>query len=537
MNSLTILFISIVFFVFGYRVYARRIEGLFDLDPKRPTPALSKFDSVDFVPAKNWFVLFGHHFASIAGAGPIVGPIIAAVLWGWLPALLWVIFGTIFVGAVHDFSVLMISVREGGSSIAEVSEDAISRRARIIFSLFVWLALILVIAVFLHLCAQTFVSEPKIVLPSLGLIPTAILVGFLLYRLKMHIVPATLIGLSLLIGLIFCGNIFPIVLGGNAMFVWSIALLIYCFFASVLPVNILLQPRDYLCGYLLFLGMGIGILGVIIRRPEVTIPAYTGWQTTQGPLWPFVFIIVACGAVSGFHALIAGGTTSKQLANERHARRIGYGAMVAEGLVAVFAVIALSSGFKNTNLSSVLAELGPIQMFGKGYGVLTNNLLFGFGGFVAITILNAFILTTLDTATRIGRYLTQELFKIKNRYLATVVVVILSAGLAFSGHWQKIWPMFGAVNQLTAAMALLVVCCYLLSRRKSVNMFLIPTLFMFITTFVALLFQLRRYASADGRDYVLFSMSLILIVLSGVMAFESIKAIAKIRKAGRWQSV
>ncbi|PIQ89735.1 MAG: carbon starvation protein A [Candidatus Omnitrophica bacterium CG11_big_fil_rev_8_21_14_0_20_42_13] len=528
MNSLVILAIALVFFVFGYKVYAQKIERLFELNPKRATPALSKFDSVDYVPAKNWFVLFGHHFASIAGAGPIIGPIMAAFLWGWLPALLWIIFGTVFIGAVHDFGALLVSVRSEGKSISEVSEAAISKKARIIFSIFVWLALILVIAVFLNLCAKTFVTEPRIVLPSLGLIPVALLTGFLLYRVKMGIVPSTLIGIILLTILIFAGSNFPLMLAGNAARNWSLILLFYCLIASVLPVNILLQPRDYLCGYLLFFGLIVGFAGLFIRRPEISIPAYIKWNSAKGPLWPFVFIIVACGAVSGFHALIASGTTSKQLASERQARRIGYGAMVTEGLVAVFAILAAGSGLKNTDLLSALKD--PINSFGAGYGVLTDNFLFGFGSFVAITVLNAFILTTLDTATRIGRYITQELFKIKSRYPATLIIVFLSGVFALSGKWDKIWPAFATANQLTAALALMVICCYLLLHKKSVKIFIVPVLFMFVTTFFALLFQIKQYAAKDSRNYILLSVSLVLIVLSVFMAVESVKAVKRLKK-------
>ena len=529
MNSLVILFISVIFFIFGYKIYAKKVEVLFGLDQKRPTPALTKFDSVDFVPAKNWFILFGHHFASIAGAGPIIGPIIAAIAWGWLPALLWIIFGTVFIGAVHDYSILMVSVREGGDSIAQVSEVAVSKYARVIFSAFLWLTLILVIAVFLHFCAKTFVSEPRIVLPSLGLIPVAILTGFLLYRVKLHITGATLIGLILLVSLIIIGNIFPIVLPGNAMLTWSIILLVYCLFASVLPVNILLQPRDYLCGYLLFLGLAVGFAGLFITHPVMNIPAFTGWNTKTGPLWPFVFITVACGAVSGFHSLISSGTTSKQLANERDARKIGYGAMVAEGLVAVFAILALSSGIKGGNLAAAAKD--PIGAFGIGFGALTDRFLFGMGSFVAITVLNAFILTTLDTTTRIARYVTQELFKIKNRYLATLIVITFGAILGLSGEWDRIWPAFATANQLTAALALIVVCCYLLSRKKNITMFLIPTAFMFVTTFVALLYQLKRFGGIQEKDPILFCVSLVLIILSGFMAIEGVRAILKIRRA------
>lgn len=524
MNSLYILFIALACFVLGYRFYSRRVAGLFGLDARRQTPALSRGDGVDYVPARNWFVLFGHHFASIAGAGPIIGPIIAAVYWGWLPALLWIVLGTIFVGAVHDFGVLMVSLRQGGCSIAQVSQQAISRRARIIFSLFVWLALILVIGVFLYLCVNTFVHQPMVVLPSLGLIPVALLTGFLLYRVKMGMVPVTIIGLLSLIALIIGGTIFPVGLGPSAQLIWSAVLLLYCFFASVLPVNVLLQPRDYLCGYLLFLGLAAGFIGLCWNHPQINFPAYTSWNTQQGAFWPFAFIIVACGAVSGFHALIAGGTTAKQLPNERYARRIGYGAMVCEGVVAVLVVLALGSIVGDDNLVGLLKDIGPVRMFGRGFGALTDKLFFGLGGFVAITVLNAFILTTLDTATRIGRYLTQELFGIKSRYLATFIVVLLSGALAFSGQWQRIWPAFGAANQLTAALALTVVSCYLFSRGQKIKIVLLPALFMFGTTFVALLLQLRRFFAQ--RDYVLLVIIGVLIVLSLIMAVETIKALA-----------
>ncbi|MEI6632136.1 MAG: carbon starvation CstA family protein, partial [bacterium] len=255
MNSLFIVFISGGLFFWGYKFFAGRLQNLWSVDPKRSTPAFSKYDSIDYIPAKNWLVLFGHHFSSIAGAGPIIGPVFAVMLWGWLPALLWVVFGTIFIGGVHDFGSLATSVREGGLSVADISQHVISRRAKILFSSFVWLTLILVIAVFAYLCADTFVKEPKIVLPSLGLIPVAIVVGYFLYNIRVNSVLTTVFGLVALTALILLGNILPI----NAnLTVWLIILFAYCYFASVLPVNILLQPRDYLSSFLLFFGVGVG---------------------------------------------------------------------------------------------------------------------------------------------------------------------------------------------------------------------------------------------------------------------------------------
>jgi len=523
MNSLIIVIIAPALFFWAYRFYAKKLESLWQIDPKRSTPAFSKYDSVDYIPAKNWLVLFGHHFASIAGAGPIIGPVIAVMLWGWLPALLWVVLGTIFIGGVHDFGSLIISVREGGSSIADIAQHVISKRAKLIFSLFVWLALILVIAVFAYLCADTFVKEPKIVLPSLGLIPVAMIIGYLLYHLRVNSVLATILGLVSLTGLIYLGNILPI---NGSLNVWLLVLLVYCFFASVLPVNILLQPRDYLSSFLLFFGVGAGYIGLLLSRPVITMPAYHKFSTTEGYLWPMLFVTVACGAISGFHALIASGTSSKQIANERHAKRIGYGGMVAEGLVAVLAIIATATLFKRgEDFSAILKTTTPIPIFGKGYGLISRSILGNYGSFIAITILNAFILTTLDTATRISRYLTEELFRIKNRYLSTLLIIISSAALAFSGKWNKIWPVFGASNQLVAALALFVLSCWLLSKNKTTKFTLAPAFFMLITAVAALAFQTVKYFRQ--KDMILFIVSVLLMILAGFMAREIMSIFVK----------
>jgi len=526
MNSLSIVFFSLILFFLAYRFYAKRLEALWHIDPQRPTPAYSKFDSVDYIPARNWLVLFGHHFASIAGAGPIIGPVIAVMLWGWLPALLWVVLGTILIGGVHDFGSLITSVREGGSSVADIAQHAISRRAKVIFCLFVWLALILVIAVFAYLCADTFVKEPKIVLPSLGLIPIAVLVGYLLYHLKANSILSTIFGLTCLVGLILLGNALPI---NSTLIIWLLVLFVYCYFASILPVNILLQPRDYLSSFLLFFGMGAGYVGLLLSRPVINMPSFHKFNTTEGYLWPALFVTVACGATSGFHALIASGTSSKQIANERHVKRIGYGGMIAEGLVAVLTIIAVAVLFNNkSDFGMALKSLGPIGIFAKGYGLITQGILGNQGAFIAITILNAFILTTLDTATRISRYLTEELFNIKNRYLSTLLIVTLSVTLALSGKWNRIWPVFGASNQLVAALALFVLSCWLLSKNKSIKFTLWPAFFMLVTTLAALALGAAKYFIQ--KDVTLLAVSIILVVLAGFMVYEIIPIIFIRRK-------
>lgn len=532
MNTLYIALGAIVLFWLGYLFYSRAFAKVWNIDPSRDTPAKTHYDGVDYVPAKHWTVLFGHHFASIAGAAPIIGPILALGLWGWFPALLWIVFGTILFGGIHDFSSLMVSLRHGGTSIADVAKTVISRRAKIVFSIFIWLTLILVIAVFVHFCAQTFVVEQKIAIPTVGLIPVAMLIGFMLYDLKFNQTSTTILGLALLAGLIILGNYFPLelvkltfkiqdfTLTLGPLQLWSIGLLIYAFFASITPVQILLQPRDYLCAFLLFAGIILGFAGIAFSRPEIQFPAFIAWKTDQGFLWPMLFVTVACGAISGFHSLIASGTTSKQLPNENDARKIGYGAMIAEGLVALLALLIVGGTFAGaSSLNKVLDKGGgPIAAYGQGFAQVTKPFLGDWGGLMAVTILNTFILTTLDTATRIGRYLTSELLGIKNRYIATFIVVILGGALALSGKWSVIWPMFGTANQLVAALALIVVTAWLLSHEKSIKFTLPPSLIMLVTTIAALIYQIIRFIKT--QDWLLVVIAFALLGLAFYMLLE-----------------
>lgn len=525
MNSVAVAFIAIAIFVVAYKYYGGLLERLFGIDPKKQTPAHTKYDGIDYVPAKHWGVLFGHHFASIAGAGPIVGPVLACAVWGWGPSILWIVLGTIFIGGVHDFGSLIASVRSGGSSIADIAKDVISHRAKVIFSSFVLLALILVIAVFTDFCAQTFVSEPKIVIPSLGLIPVAFLVGLMLYRLNMNLAFTTLFGLGLLSGLIFLGERMPVQAGNNGVIIWGMVLLAYCFVASVTPVQILLQPRDYLASFLLLFGVVFGFTGLILSHPTIKMPVYTQWNSANyGMLYPMLFVTVACGAVSGFHCLVSSGTTSKQLSCESDAKRIGYGAMLAEGVVGVLAVMCVAAGIKDKDTLMFFLTSGgggPIAAYAQGYSELAKPILFGYGRFVAIMVLNGFILTSLDTATRIARYLMQELFGINNRYLATIGVIFFSGLLLLFGGGNKLWPTFGAANQLVGALALIVITSWLLSSKRRIRYTLLPSIFMSVVTIIALLYQMSGYIKA--KNYVLFAVSLSLWVLAGYMIFEVIR--------------
>lgn len=522
MNSLLIAAISIVLFWLGYRFYSNKFVKLYGVSESTVTPAHKNYDGVDYVPAKNWIVLFGHHFSSIAGAAPVIGPILALSIWGWGPTILWVIIGSIFIGGVHDFGSLVLSVKRQGRSISDITQTVISRRAKLFFASFVWLTLILVIAVFVYFCANTLAFEPKIVIPSLGLIVVAILVGYMLYNLKTNQIVVTLLGLGAILLLIVLGKRFPVeIKAENPLLIWSYILLIYCFIASITPVQILLQPRDYLSAYLLIFGLLFGYLGVLISHPKLSLPFFTAMHLQDNAIWPMLFVTVACGAISGFHSLIASGTTSKQISSEVHSRRIGYGAMLVEAAVAVLAIIVVAAGLKNqAALFGFLSKggAGPIGAFGYGYGVITKPILAGIGGFFAIVILNAFILTTLDTATRIGRYLTHELFGIKNRYLATLIVVVLSGWLGLSGNWSKIWPIFGAANQLVAALALLVITMWLLSRNARIIYTAIPCVFMLLTTIGALIYKLPKYFRSN--DVPLGVISAALLIIAVYMLYE-----------------
>ncbi|MDI6640793.1 MAG: carbon starvation protein A [Elusimicrobiota bacterium] len=543
MNSLLIAIIVITVFFIAYRFYAKIIEKLLDVNPENKTPAITNYNGVDYVPVKHWTILFGHHFSSIAGAGPILGPVLAAATWGYLPALLWILLGTIFIGAVHDFSTLIVSLRHEGKSIANIASPLLGSHAKILFSLFVWLALILVVAVFAATTANTLVNEPRIVLPTFGLIFVAVLVGILIYRLNVNQTIATIIGVGLLAMLLASGYYLPIDLvkifhidSQLAFNIWIIILLLYSYIASIIPVNILLQPRDYLSAFILFFGLICGYLGLVLSHPTINTPAIISWNTPKGPLFPMLFVFIACGAVSGFHSLIASGTTSKQLDSERNAKKIGYGAMVLEGVLALLALLCVTAGLSWTiggeNPAGCFSHSYPellktgdwIGTFGCGYGHIVEKLIgFTFGCLIAITTLNAFVMTTLDTATRISRYITEELFGerlrvLKNRFLSTIVVVFFAGFLAF-GNWKVIWPVFGASNQLVAAMALLIVSLWLLIKKKSSLYTLLPAVFMLIVTITALLYQL--YGFALNKNYILTTISIFLILLSVILVFEA----------------
>jgi len=549
MNTLLLGTILVAWLVLGYRFFGSRVaRRLVEPDDNRPTPAHAQHDGLDYHPAPN-AVLFGHHFSSIAGAGPIVGPLIGVLFFGWVPALLWIALGSVFIGAVHDYLALMASVRHRGRSLGDLAQQYVGSRAKLILAVFLWLALVLIIAVFGVITAQTLTTQPEIVLPTFGLIALAFLFGWLVLRRQwLPLLPATILALVLLAGLIFLGTRFPIdlgedVLGLPAKILWFWVLMGYCVIASVLPVWSLLQPRDYLSTWILYLGLAGGFLGIVFAHPAIHSPAWIGFESAaQGPLWPMLFVLIACGAVSGFHSLVAGGTTSKQLNKESDGLRIGYGPMIVEaglaGLVVLIAAGALgwdpSSRPAADSLQYLMGEGGgPIVAFGTGFSNITAalpGLTPAIGLFFGMLMINAFVITTLDTSTRLGRFILQELVRdlpiLGNRWGATLVTVLLAAWLGASDSYTTIWPVFGATNQLVAALALVFVSAWLVSRGKPRWYTLGPAIFMLVTCCGALVYQGVGFLN-QGK-ILLACISLALLILAGFLAWE-----ARVQLVGR----
>lgn len=542
MNAALLAFVGLAWFWLLYRWYGRLLDRkLFAPSDSRPTPAVEVNDGSDYVPTHP-AVLFGHHFSSIAGAGPIVGPILAYSLFGWLPALLWVLLGAVFLGGVHDYGALMTSLRHRGVSITEIAEKTVSPVAKVLFAAFAWVALVLVQAVFAVLTARTLAEEPKIVVPTVGILLLAAFFGYLVYRRGVNVWLATALALAMLGGLVVVGDLFPV----RAPYgFWLAASFLYSFVAAILPVWVLLQPRDYLSMYILVVGMVFGYVGLFFLHPTLNGPALTTVVSSQGPLWPVLFITVACGAFSGFHSLVASGTTAKQLRRETDGRLIAYGGMLAEGALALL-VIALMGGalywgsapeglsrFVFQDLLSGSANIA----FGTGFGraVATLGIPLPYGIAFGILMLNAFILTTLDTSTRIARYIVTEnlgrRFPLaRNRFLAAGVGLALGAWVATGNAWQKIWPAFGAANQLVGALALLVTTAYLVSVGRPKVFTLVGAVFMLATTEGALAYQLF-FQYLPQRNWVLGATALVLIVLGLLMAWE-VSLVLRRRGAG-----
>ncbi len=532
MNGIELVLIALVLYVVAYKLYGGFITKRLEVNNSIETPSHTMYDGVDYVPAKAP-VLLGHHFASIAGAGPIVGPVIAAG-FGWLPVYLWVIFGAIFIGGVHDYSSIVASIRHQSKSIGFVIQSYLGLNGKKLFLIFSWATLILVIAVFTIIVADTFTHIPSAGTSSILFILLAIVFGLALYRFKVPLWIATIVGVILLFLSIPAGNAFPIQLDNLT---WQLILFAYIFAASVTPVWILLQPRDYLNSFFLYALMILGFVGIFFAAPTINIPAFNTFSLEKvGYLFPALFVTVACGAISGFHSLVASGTTAKQLNKETDGRIVGYGGMLIEGLLAVLSLVAVAS-MVNKEFLDVLVNKGPVPAFSLGVARFINaipvlNISIPMAQTFTALAVSAFALTSLDTATRLARFMFQEYFEttkseykslLTNRFAATAVSVVFGAALTFSGQTMSIWPVFGSANQLLAALALLALTVWVANLKKGYLFVLIPMIFMFAVTLTAL--GTLIYQNFIINNYSLAIISVLLFALSVMLGVKAYGAL------------
>ncbi|MCB9519476.1 MAG: carbon starvation protein A [Myxococcales bacterium] len=493
MPAIVLMTVALVAVTVAYRTYGTFVARRLGLDDSRPTPAHTRADGVDFVATRSPVVL-GHHFASIAGAGPIVGPIVAAS-FGWLPAFLWILFGAVFFGAVHDLTTLTASIRHGGRTIGDIVEDYIGVTGKRLFVIFSLAALLLVVGVFTDIVAKTFVARPVVAWTSALLVIVSVAFGVATNRWKIPLGPATVVGLLGLVASVAIGSTIPLEFTHTT---WVLVISGYIAVAAVAPVWVLLQPRDYLNSFLLYAMLAAGVVGLFVAHPTLELDAFTGFQNESlGFIFPILFVTVACGAISGFHSLVASGTTSKQLDRETDAKFIGYGGMLLEGVLAVLALIAAGVLSRDAHA----AQVGnPIAVFSHGVGGFMSAIGIPESAgvtFVALSV-SAFALTSLDTCTRLARLLLAELVTpghqnsgaavplLANRYLSTAIVVALGAGLTLSGKFTEAWPVFGAANQLLAALSLLSVAVWLNHTGVRSGFVVVPMVFMFAVTLGAL---------------------------------------------------
>lgn len=528
MNALPIILISIIVLLLGYILYGRWLAKQYGVDPSRPTPAHEFEDNLDYKPAKP-IILVGHHFSSIAGVGPITGPIQAAV-FGWLPVLLWVLIGGIFFGAVHDFSSLFISVRNKGKSISDIIEKTISAKSKKLFFIVMYVTLILAISAFLSIVAETFeatagdpnsLSSGRAATISVVMIVAAIALGFVVNRYHPSTLISTILAISLIVCCMFIGYNFPIYLSYNW---WLVLMAIYILVASTIPIWILLQPRDFICSFLLYGLLAISITGLVLANPTITLPAFISFESEIGFLFPALFITLACGAISGFHSLVSSGTTSKQIDNEKSMLPIAFGSMLVESLLAVLALISVAILYNNgmpsgtpteifaTGISGVLNKIGLAQ-----YESYTYSLI--------ILAISAFALTTLDTATRITRMLLQEFLTMGKQeedlskttkilvkpLVASAITVALSVCLALIGY-KTVWGAFGTMNQFIAAMAMFTMMLWFKDLNKVYKIFVIPTAFMLVTTLTSMILLIISNAITLTNEFNITSLAILILI-------------------------
>lgn len=548
MNSAILLLVGLICMSLGYFIYSKFIaEKIFKLDKDFVTPAHELEDGIDYVPT-NKYVLWGHHFTSVAGAAPIIGPAIA-VIWGWVPAFIWVVFGTIFMAGVHDMSAVWASVRNKGKSMGSIAGNVVGSRARALLMVVIFLLLLMVNAAFGTVIARMMVSQPSAVLPVWGALVVAFIIGQCIYRFKLNLPLVSLVGVIALYALIWAGPQVPLalpkeVLGMPDVGAWVVLLFIYCGVASMLPVWMLLQPRDYINGLQLFVGLIALYVSFLIYQPSVVAPTLNHNLPAGTPsILPLLFVTIACGAISGFHGLVAAGTTSKQINNEKDIRFVGYFGAMGEGMLALAAILATTAGFATlADWQSVYTAFGKgsISAFTEGGGrVMANGI--GLDMEISTTMLTVmaalFAGTTMDTGVRLQRYIFEEfgqIYKIpalKNGYVATISAVVICMLLVFGSGGTDgaggltIWPLFGTTNQLMAGLTLLVVSVMLLRRGIKSWYTLLPMAFLLVMTVLALMLQL--YSFFQKEQWLLLGLDIVILICAVMISLECVSTLRR----------
>jgi len=499
MNSVVVVIIGLIVAFVGYRIYAKYIDTkIMKSDPKKATPAKMYMDGVDFVPS-NKNVLFGYQFKSIAGAAPIIGPIIA-IQWGWLPAMLWILAGAFFIGWVQDYSSAMIAMRHEGASFGGLSHKLISPRARIILLSFIYFYLLLIAGAFGNVVVSTAVGLKAAPMAWLFLTIGGILAGQMIYRWKKDIILTTVVTVVIALFGIWLGTVAPSdkIIGAslaNSRFLWAIAAFVFCYFGAVLPIWRFALPINYVGAYIVFLGLFFGIIGIFVAHPNFTLPAYTSFSIKIGPIWPIMFVTIACGAISGWHSIVSSSGTARQLEYETDARPVGGGVMFVEMMLAVFALVIAGAIYASP------AEYGAA--LGKGAGVVFSAGVSKFLGALGLpadvgrsygsVMMIVLAVTILQLVVRFMRVATSELMGdispiFKNAHIGTFIASILAIILVLTGWFQYLWVLFGGANQLMASLALMLVTAYLMSEGRPAAYAFYPMIFMFFTTMAALLY-------------------------------------------------
>jgi len=498
MNSVVVLIIGFIVFFIGYRFYAKYVDTkIVKSDPNRATPAKMFMDGVEFMPtSKN--ILFGYQFKSIAGAAPVIGPIIA-IQWGWLPALLWLCLGTLFIGWVHDYSSAVVAMRNEGASFGGLSYRLVSPKARIILLCFIYFFLLLVAGAFGAIVVNAAIGQKSSPMAWLLLTIGGLLAGQMIYRWKKDIILTTVVCVLIALFGIFLGTVAPsdIILGAgiaNSKIVWAILALVFCYFAAVLPIWRFALPINYVASYIVFLGLVFGIIGVFVLHPNFTLPAYSSFTIPVGPLWPILFVTIACGAISGWHSIVSSSGTARQLENEMDARPVGGGVMFVEMMLGLFALVIAGTIYLSTSEYMGAIAKGPIGIFAAGVskflGAIGLPAAVGrsYGGVMLIVL----AVTILQLVIRFMRVATSELLGdispiFKNVHIGTIIAELLVLLLILTGWWQYLWVLFGGANQLMASMALMLMTAWLMSQGKPYGWTFYPMIFMFITTVAALI--------------------------------------------------